>query len=135
MGLPAPIQVPQTTPKTLTFRVIYQLLLFALNEPQGWDVRSSVLDSSGLVDGRGPDYLAEIASARAALVHYSKEAQQKKAFWAVLRDGRCLALLQENGTLHRPEAEPVNLTDIYDAKHRDILRTAMKARQVITSET
>lgn len=134
VGVPAPAQTPMTTPKTLTFRVIYHLLLFAVNEAMDWDVHNSVLDSSGMVGRSSPDYFAEIASARAAIVHYATEAQQKYTFWAVQRDYRCLALLQENGMLHRPEAEPVDVMKIYNAEHRDILSASLKVRQLIVAQ-
>lgn len=133
VGLSSPSQTPVTTSKTLTFRVIYQLLLFAFNESQAWEVRNAAFGSRGSSSYSTSDLFADIASARSSLVHYAQEAKQKESFWAVLCDNRCVGLLQENATLHRPNAEPVNLMKIYNANKRDILPTAMEIRKLLTS--
>lgn len=132
-GLPVPTETPLTTPKTLVFRVAYQLLLFTLNEPREWEVHNALFDSDGMGTDWDPNYFADVTSARLALAQSSNPDQQQSHFWAVVRDGRCLALLQENGTLHRPDSEPTELMSLYNKHHRDILRTAMKIRQLITA--
>jgi len=133
VGLSSPSQTPVTTSKTLTFRVIYQLLLFAVNDSQVWEVRNSAVNSWSSSGDSAFDFFADIASARNSLVHYAQESKQKEAFWAVLCDNRCIGLLQESSTLHRPNADPVNLMKIYNANKREILPTAMEIRGLLTS--
>lgn len=136
-GLLPPAQTPVTTPKTLTFRVIYHLLLFSLNEAEFWDIRNGKLDSSGMYSDNEPPYFEGIESAQIALRQSRpldwKANVPRYDFWGVLRDGRCLGLLQIDGALHRPNAEPVNLMKIYNANKRDILPTAMEVRRLLTS--
>ncbi|MGJ7561870.1 TY-Chap2 family putative peptide chaperone [Brevibacterium casei] len=134
VGLSAPQQTPVTTPKTLIYRVIYQLLLFALNEVEDWEAHNAQYDSSGMDSGWDPDYFAQIPSARSALENDPNLDNRQTCFWAVLRGGRCLALLQENGMLHRPDALPMSVMTIYDAEHRDILSASLKVRQLITAQ-
>ena len=136
-GLLPPAQTPATTPKTLAFRIIYHLLLFSLNEAEYWDVRNGELDSSGMDGDLERPYFDEIESARIALRQSRplgwKASVPRYDFWGVLRDDRCLGLLQIDGTLHRPNAEPVNLMKIYNANKRDILPTAVEVRKLLTS--
>ncbi|GAA1645190.1 hypothetical protein GCM10009700_34640 [Brevibacterium sanguinis] len=134
VDLQAPTQTPMTTEKTLVFRVIYQLLLFALNETRDWEARNALFDSAGIDAEWDPNYFADISSARDAMADSSKQANRQSGFWAMLRDGRCLALLQEDGTLHRPGAEPENMMRLYDAAHRDILGASLKVRQLIIAQ-
>lgn len=134
MGGPVPSRTPTTTRKTLTYRMIYHLLLLAINEPNDWEVRNSAPGSSPSFSVKVPDYFADIASAGTSLVHYAKEAKQKRAFWAVLRDGLCVGLLQENATLHRPNAGPIDVMDTYNAHRRDILGTSLTIRQLLQTQ-
>ncbi|KAB1950061.1 TY-Chap2 family putative peptide chaperone [Brevibacterium linens] len=136
-GLRPPSQTPVTTSKTLTCRAIYHLLLFALNEAEYWDIRNGKLDSSGMYSDSERPYFEGIESAQIALRQSRplgwKANVPRYDFWGVLRDGKCLGLLQIDGTLHRPNAEPVNLMKIYNANKRDILPTAMEVRKLLTS--
>lgn len=136
-GLLPPAQTPVTTPKTLAFRIIYHLLLFSLNEAEYWDVRNGELDSSGMYSDNERPYFEGIESAQIALRQSRplgwKANVSRYDFWGVLRDDRCLGLLQIDGTLHRPNAEPVNLMKVYNANKRDILPTAMEIRKLLTS--
>lgn len=136
-GLHAPSQTPATTQKTLVFRIIYYLLLFSLNEPADWDARNGYLDFTDMGSGNERPYFDEIQSAQIALRQSRPQGWKASAprydFWGVLRDGRCLGLIQINGTLHRPNTDPVNLMKIYNSNKRDILPTSMQVRELLTS--
>ena len=136
-GLLPPAQTPVTTSKTLGFRIIYHLLLFSLNEAEHCDIRNGELDSSGMYSDSERPYFAGIESAQIALRHSRplgcKAHVPQYDFWGVLRDGRCLGLLQNDGTLHRPNTEPVNLMETYNSNKRDILPTSMEVRRLLTS--
>lgn len=134
VGLSVPQQTPVTTPKTLIFRVIYQLLLFALNEPENWEAHNAQFDSSGMDWDWDPNYFAQIPSARSAVNDDANPDNRQACFWGVLRNGHCLALLQENGMLHRTDARPMSVMTIYDAEHRDILKASLEVRQLITGQ-
>lgn len=136
VGLAAPTQTPITTPKTLTFRVIYHLLLFALNEEAEWDARNGQLVSSGMVSGSEPPHFNNIESAQDALhrsTPHSGQGNPRYDYWGMLRDDQCLGLFQTDGTLHRPGTDPVALMAIYNANKRDILPTSVEIRRLLTS--
>ena len=131
LGLSVPVQTPSTTHKTLTFRTIYHLLLFALNENKTWEVRNSAPYAAPAAEAKNTRFFDEITSARASLVHYAKEATQKRTFWGIIRDGHSVALLQENATLHRPNKEPVDFMELFNEHRRDILSSSLAIRQLI----
>lgn len=136
VGLASPTQTPVSTPKSLAFRVIYQLLLFALNEEAEWDARNAQLDSSGMMSDNELPYFDNIESAQDALhrgTTVSGQAISRYDFWGMLRDGRCLGLIQTDGTLHLPGHDPVPLMSVYNANKRDILPTAMEIRDLLTA--
>lgn len=135
VGLAAPTQTPVTTPKSLAFRAIYQLLLFALNEEAEWDARNAQLDSADMMSDYKLPYFDNIKTAQDALHRgksHSGQAISRYDFWGMLRDDRCLGLFQTDGTLHLPDRDPVSLMSVYNANKRDILPTAMEVRRLLT---
>ena len=136
VGLAAPTQTPVTTPKSLAFRAIYQLLLFALNEEAEWDARNAQLDSADMMSDYELPYFDNIKTAQDALHRgksHSGQAISRYDFWGMLRDDRCLGLFQTDGTLHLPDRDPVALMTVYETNKRDILQTAMEIRCLLSS--
>ena len=136
VGLAAPAQTPVTTPKSLAFRMIYQLLLFALNEGAGWVARNAQLDSGDMTSNYELPYFDNIESAQGALRRgksHNGQAISRYDFWGMLRDDRCLGLIQTDGTLHLPGRDPVSLMSVYNTNKRDILPTAMEIRRLLTA--
>lgn len=127
-GLPAPAHTLPTTSKTLVFRMIYHLLLFSLNEPAGWDVRNAQLGANRIHAYQFHEYAPNFLSA-----HSAARSKSSDDFWAVIRDHRCLAIIQEDGRLHLPHSAPVTLMDLYDEASRDILAASFTVRQLITA--
>lgn len=136
-GLVPPAHTPKTTPKSLTFRLIYHLLLFALNEPAHWDVRNVQDDYNGIEAVYKNELFQQIKSAWVAL-HQSPPqgwtfGNPGYDFWEVKSAHTRVGLFQIDGTLHRPNAHPVNLMNIYNENKRDILPTAMEVRKLLSS--
>lgn len=76
-GFQAPLTLSKTR-KTPTFRTIYHLLLFGLNENNAWEVCNSAPEAAPSTSARTTDPFDEISSARASLVRYAKAENSRR---------------------------------------------------------
>lgn len=132
VGLRAPAQTPITTPKTLALRIVYHLLLFALNEPKNWAAQNGGINTR---NGRS-DFDTVRSAQRAKDSYHSLDDSGNcgiEDFWILLRGNQCLGMVQLDGSLHLPDTDPVDMMKVYNANKRDILPTAMEVRKLLIS--
>ena len=132
VGLRAPAQTPITTPKTLALRIVYHLILFALNEPKNWAAQNGEINTRN-----GRSDFDTVRSAQLAKDSYHSLDDSGNCgiedFWILLRGNQCLGMVQLDGSLHLPETDPVDMMKIYNANKRDILPTAIEVRKLLIS--
>lgn len=112
-GLPAPHPTPPLRPATFTYRVIARVLGRLINEKDTWDARNERLHSSHTVTNRG--YLRRFpAAADAARDRRDSDflGMPTYRFWALLRDGEPVAILDSDGVAYLP-TETYQLPEVY----------------------
>lgn len=129
-GLPAPTEVPASTPTTLTYRVLATIASTAIRSVHPIDIQPGYIDTSGY--GGGPnEALESFSSIDEGLLladDHDFNGLAGYRFWIVVRDEEpVLALEQREGlawTLHH--AEPFSVMGLYEKSRRDVVVTALK---------
>lgn len=117
MGWSTP-SADRTTPRSLTYRVVSAVMTHVLHHRDRW----KTIDGGMLHDDYGgsslPDHFSALSGADAARL-----APTPPEFWAIQRDGRTVALLDDRATLYRRSEGPQDLMLVY--KRRRKLRDAV----------
>lgn len=132
-GLNPPSRTPSTTPRSLTFRVAYQLLLLGLNDRNAWDVRNARIDTSGYSDSRG-DVDGFPTAQRAARDQRADDpyGDPLYRFWKVSHDGRTVMVLDIDGSAHFRSGHPADLQDHFCKANRSVEAVATWLRAQIS---
>lgn len=118
-ALDAPASTPRTGPSVLAFRIIARILTALVNAKDPWDARNEYDDTSGWeCSPRG--YVEGFPTAAAAVREQRPTdlyGVPQYRYWALLRDGEPLAILDTDGLLHLHDRQ-VDLVAAYKAHNR-----------------
>lgn len=129
-GLSSPAQAPPTTRHTLTYRIIAAILAQMVNSRLIWDARSAFEDTSGYGGGPIESIFTDFPTAarqREAIGRVAFLGDPSYAFWSILRDGKVMAVLDQEGMLHLKRCEPVDLMRIFRDNKRSLTATVGQA--------
>lgn len=130
-GLPSPVTVPASTPRTLTLRILAAVAATGVKSIAPLEIAPGYIDTSGY--GGGPN-----DAAFAAFDSIPSEMRRPKAddlhdvgeyrFWFVLRAGEAVLALEQSLGLAwtRHHDATWNLTELYVESRRHLLVTALK---------
>lgn len=117
-------QAPASTSRSLAFRFASATLTSLLNDRHSWDWRQVFHDTSGdephvlpYLDG----FPGAKAEARALVGEPWDGGHPESHYWALLREGKPLAIVSAEGSLHFPNSR-VDLADAYAARGRNMHR-------------
>lgn len=137
-GLPTPSQVPSSTPRTLTYRVLAAIAATAFKSVHPIEIQQGYIDSSGY--GAGPNenldgFPIDPAHLRALPDDLFDEARYR--FWILVRDGGpVLAVDQADGFAWTPHgASPIELMALYKQSRRHLLTTTLEVLRRIDNTT
>lgn len=112
LGWSTPFADP-TTPRSLTYRVASAVMTHVLHHRDSW----ATIDGGLLYDYYGstsrPEHFTTFSGADAARL-----AEKPPEFWAIQRDGRTVALLDDRATLYRRSVPPQDLMDVYERRRK-----------------
>ena len=119
---------PMTTPRSLTYRVLAQLLAARVGDRHTWDARSVFYDSSGDDADLGlrDAWLDDFTSARAALPRLPRHGwagEPESHLWALTRSEEPVLVVDVHGTAHTRTGRAVDLWGRYKATGRHLHRT------------
>ena len=130
----APSKRPQTTDRSLTYRVIAQALATAVNDRHTWDARSLFHDTSGDWDDDAerqawvsPFPTALAMTRRGAMPGIGWHGEPWSQLWALTKDSKPVAILDALGAVHRRGGERVGLMAIYKSESGSITATTSRA--------
>ena len=129
-GLPAPAEVPASTPTTLSCRVLAAIAATAIKSVHPIDIQPGFIDTSGY--GRGPNQALDSfpSIAQELLLPRDDDFYREPGyrFWIVVRDEEpVLALEQREGLAWtRHHDGPFSVMDLYEESRRHLLVTALK---------
>lgn len=137
-GLPTPSQVPGSTPRTLTYRVLAAVAATAFKSVHPIEIQQGFIDSSGYDAGSNPNldgFPIDPERLRAQPDDFYGESRYR--FWIVVRDDvPVLAVDQADGfawTAHDPT--PIHIMDLYKGSRRHLLTTTLEVLRRIDNTT
>jgi hypothetical protein len=128
-GLPTPTQVPSSTPRTLTFRVLAAIAATAFKSVHPIEIQQGFIDSSGYDAGPNRNlegFTIDPERLRAQPDDYFGEARYR--FWIVVRDEvPVLAVDQADAFAWTPhDTSPIQLMELYKGSRRQLLTTTLE---------
>ena len=137
-GLPTPSQVPSSTPRTLTYRVLAAIAATAFKSVHPTEIQQGFVDSSGYDAGPNPNldgFPIDPARLRAQPDDFFGEARYR--FWIVVRDEvPILAVDQADAFAWTPhDSSPIQLMGLYERSRRHILTTALEVLRRVDNTT
>lgn len=114
---------PVTTRRALAYRFFATALNMLSNSSATWDVRREFVDSSGFHGTHG-GYVAEFPAAIEAMRTTRALGiwgEPESHFWALLRGGKPVAVVSDEGVLYPSSGPPKNLVSAYEACGRRII--------------
>lgn len=120
-------KAPASKPRTLAYRFISTALMMMANDRHRWDARLEFTDSSYSVGPNGyidafPDAVAALRDRRPIGIW----GEPHSRFWALLRNGKAVAIVSDDGIVYLPSGEPVELAKAYHASDRQIITMTVK---------
>ncbi|QDU82607.1 hypothetical protein Pla110_43680 [Polystyrenella longa] len=130
MRLEIPLRLPASSPSTLCFRYIAELLTRSLASRDFWECRMGFYDSSGDDGGQHDDWFDMFPSNRTEPTVRSPNPQLPNPYyyWFILRDKDPLLCLDTGGRLHRRGGQAFDLAELYPRRRKIwalITQTAM----------
>ncbi|SDD23886.1 hypothetical protein SAMN05216410_3016 [Sanguibacter gelidistatuariae] len=123
-GLVLTGKAPASTPRTLAYRVIANVINSCSNDRHHWDVRNEFIDSSSDDDGVLNGYLDAFPEARSDSARTPRLGlwhEPESHFWAVLRDDEPVALISIEAALYLPGKKPIDMMAEYKRHGRRII--------------
>jgi hypothetical protein len=121
LRLPVPAKLPHSTPTTITYRFVTELLTHSIGRLENWRCLNGCLDSSGWSSGIRHELFAKFPSVETdSLVDRAKQSKFCKGFdyWFLLRDDEPQFCLQTNGHAVTVAGDKYDLNQIYQKYHR-----------------
>lgn len=132
-GLPAPAEVPASTPTTLTYRVLAAIASTAVKSVHPIDIQAGYIDTTGYGGGPNEAFYSFPAIAKELLLPRADDLNGLPGyrFWIVVRDKEpVLGLEQREGLAWtRHHDEPFSVMSLYEESRRHHLVTALKLFQ------
>lgn len=119
IGLPAPSKIPASTPTTLAYRFIAELLTHGAFSKEQWECRNGYEDTSGYGGGVSP-YFNQFPAAQEKLrlvLQNDFLKQPAYRFWFLCKDGRPLLCIETTGQVWNTEGKVFDLPLLYAKKH------------------
>lgn len=130
MGLDAPSR-PVTTPTTLVYRLVAQLLASKVNDRHSWYVSNDDPETYGLTNGPHDMELGAFPTALETMCREFETAAARgkwcgfSQYWAVMRDVELVMLLDANGVVHTKDGS-LDLMALYVSRGRNLGDTVVK---------
>lgn len=129
-GLHAPSRTPVSTPAVLTHRVSARTLSLLMNDRSRWDVQNEFYDADDSTMGSARRHWTDSFPTAARSIEDVRSddllGNPAYRYWALLRDGAPVAILDTDGTVHL-KRETHSLLDLYRGMNRSLTRVIAAA--------
>lgn len=120
IGYEVPSPLPSSTPATLAFRYISEILTHTIGRREHWECRNGFLDSSGWEGGKREDWFAlfPTTESETAAQLPERSLDPAYAYWFLLKNGDPVLCLDTDGRLHQQDHSMCDLSALYSRTHK-----------------
>ncbi len=122
IGIAAPKPLPKSTPTTVSFRYVCELLTHAVGRLEKWECRNGFCNTSGYGGGKRESLFncfPDIGGDQAPKEVAEGKLSRAYDYWFLLRDSEPMLCVDTGGRLYKRDGNVHDLTAIY-AKHKRV---------------